>query len=136
MICVDQVFLVDLWRTRDLFDSPVREFLVAHPAEEFVVPVHAAGGFLECSAAVSSARLDQARAILKLFRIGLIGLETANQYAALVSQLRRSSALGRRSKSDLWIAAWAIQHSAPLVTGDKRHFRDIPDLELISYLTL
>ena len=136
MICLDTTFLVDLWRTRDLFDSPVRDFLVAHAAEEFVVPVHAAGGFLECCAAVSSVRLEQARTILKLFRIGLIGLETANRYALLVSELRRSSVLGRRSKSDLWIAAWAIQHGAPLVTGDKRHYRDVPDLELLSYLTM
>ncbi len=112
----------------------MRDFLVAHPTEEFVVPVHAAGGFLECGAAVSPERLEQSRAILKLFRIGLIGCETALQYASLVAQLRRGSALSGRSKSDLWIAAWAIQHGCPLVTGDKIHFRDIPDLELVSYL--
>ena len=133
MICVDQTFLVDLWRTRDLFDSPASDLLIAHPEEEFVVPVHAAGGFLECGAAISPERLEQAQAILRLFRIGEVGIETAGQYAVMVAQLRRGSELGGRSKSDLWIAAWAIQHAVPLVTRDKRHFRDIPDLELISY---
>jgi len=134
MICVDQTFLVDLWRTRDLFDSPVRDFLITHPDEEFVVPAHAAGGFLQCGAAISLDRLEQARAILGFFRIGEVGIETAQRYALMVAQLRRGSALGGRSKSDLWIAAWAIQHGCLLVTDDKRHFRDIPDLELISYL--
>ncbi len=133
MICVDQTFLVDLWRTRDLFDSPARDFLIAHPAEEFVIPVHAAGGFLECGAAISPERLEQAHAILRLFRIGEVGVETAHRYAVMVAQLRRGSALSGRPKSVLWIAAWAIQNAAPLVTRDKRHFRDIPDLELISY---
>jgi predicted nucleic acid-binding protein len=133
MICVDQTFLVDLWRTRDLFDSPVRDFLVAHLDEEFVVPAHAAGGFLQCAAAISPERLEQAQAILRLFRIGEVGIETAHRYAVMVAQLRRGSELSGRSKSDLWIAAWAIQHAVPLVTCDKRHFRDIPNLELISY---
>ena len=136
MICVDQTFLVDMWRTKDLFDSPVRDFLVAHPDDEFVVPLHAAGAFLECCASVSGTRLDQAESVLNLFRIGEVGMETARRYADLVARLRRGSALGQRSKSDLWIAAWAVQHSAPLVTADKIHFRDIPNLELISYLTL
>jgi predicted nucleic acid-binding protein len=136
MICVDRIFLVDMWRTKDLFDSPVRDFLVTHSADEFVVPVHAAGAFLECCASISATRLKQAESILGFFRIGCFDFDTARRYAAMVSALRRGSTLGKRSKTDLWIAAWAIQHSATLVTRDKIHFRDIPDLRLASYLSL
>ena len=133
MICVDKTFLLDLWRTRDLYDSPPRDLLNAHPEVEFAVPVHVAGGFLECGAAISSERLEHSLVLLGLFRIGEIGIETACHYATIVAKLRHASTLGGRSKSDLWIAAWAIQHAAPLATRNNSYFRDIPDLELIKY---
>jgi len=133
MICVDATFLVDLWRTRDLQECPPRDLLNAHPRVEFAVPADAAGSFLEGGAALSPERLEQSVGFLRLFRIGEVGIETAYRYAAIVGALRRGSALVGRSKSDLWIAAWAVQHGAPLATRNTKHFRDIPDLELIDY---
>ena len=47
MICVDTTFLVDLWRERSLPQSPARDLLSGHPGEDFVVPAHAAGEFLD-----------------------------------------------------------------------------------------
>jgi len=133
MICVDTTFLVDLWRTRDMSDSPTKDILNAHPGEAFAVPAHAAGEFLEGGAAISPERLIQSLAFLRLFQVGDVDVETAHRYATLVAALRRESALRGRSKPDLWIAAWAVQHSAPLVTRNTRHFGGIPDLELIEY---
>jgi predicted nucleic acid-binding protein len=134
MICVDTTFLVDLWRTRDLVNSQAKDLLSTNPGTEFVVPAHAAGEFLECGAAVSPKRLEESLAFLRLFRIGGVGIETAHRYALIVSRLRAESALAVRSKPDLWIAAWAIQHAAPLVTRNTRHFGGIPDLELMTYV--
>lgn len=131
MICVDTTFLVDLWRERDLPTSVSRELLAEHLGEEFAVPAHAAGEFLEGGASVSPERLEQSLAFLRLFRVGEVGIETAHRYALIVSALRRKSALSGRSKPDLWIAAWAVQHGAPLVTRNTKHFRDIPGLELM-----
>jgi predicted nucleic acid-binding protein len=133
MICVDTTFLVDLWRTRDAPDSPAKNVLSAHPGDAFAVPAHAAGEFLEGGASVSPERLNQSLAFLRLFQIGEVDVETAHRYAAIVAALRRDSSLTGRSKPDLWIAAWAIQHSAPLVTRNTTHFGGIPDLELITY---
>jgi predicted nucleic acid-binding protein len=133
MICVDTTFLVDLWRERDLPTSAPRQLLATHPAEAFAVPAHAAGEFLEGGAAVSKARLEQSLAFLRLFRVGDVGVETAYRYAIIVSQLRSTSGLAGRSKPDLWVAAWAVQHCAPLATRNTRHFRDIDRLELIEY---
>ena len=132
MICVDTTFLVDLWRERDVPDSASRDLLTKHPGEEFAVPAHAAGEFLEGGATVSSERLTQSLAFLRLFRVGEVSVETARRYALIVSALRRDSALTGRSKPDLWIAAWAVQHGAPLVTRNTKHFRDIPGLELMT----
>ncbi len=133
MICVDTTFLVDLWREKSLPTSPARALLGKHPGEDFAVPAHAAGEFLEGGAAVSRERLADSLQFLRLFRIGEVGVETALRYAKIVAHLRRNSALAGRSKPDLWIAAWAAQHSAPLATRNTKHFGDVPDLALISY---
>ena len=133
MICVDTTFLVDLWRTRDRPDSPCKDLLNANPGEEFVVPAHAAGEFLEGGAAVSPDRLRESLAFLRLFRVGEVDVETAYRYATIVAGLRKKSALVGRSKPDLWIAAYANQHAAPLATRNTKHFGGIPDLELMAY---
>lgn len=133
MICVDTTFLVDLWREKDLPSSPARTLLTAQSGEVFVVPAHAAGEFLEGGAAVSEQRLADSLQFLRLFRVGEVGTETALQYAKIVAHLRRNSALGGRSKPDLWIAAWAVQHSSPLATRNTRHFGEIPGLVLLHY---
>lgn len=133
MICVDTTYLVDLWRTRDQPDSSPKDSLNANPGTEFVAPAHAAGEFLEGGAAVSPERLEESLAFLRLFRVGEVDIETAYRYATIVADLRHGSGLTGRSKPDLWIAAWAIQHAAPLVTRNTKHFKDIPDLEIIEY---
>ena len=133
MICLDTTFLVDLWRTRDQSASPAREILVGNPGTVFAVPAHAAGEFLEGGAAVSPGRLAESLTFLRLFRVGDVDVETAHRYATIVAELRRESALIGRSKPDLWIAAWAVQHAAPLVTRNTKHFGGIPGLELIEY---
>lgn len=133
MICVDTTFLVDLWRDKDPSSSPAAALLAEHRGEDFAVPAHAAGEFLEGGATVSQERLSDSLRFLRLFRIGDVGLETALRYARIVAHLRRDSALAGRSKADLWIAAWAVEHSAPLATRNARHFGDVPDLDLIAY---
>ncbi len=133
MICLDTTFLVDLWREKGHRSSPARALLGAHPGEDFAVPAHAAGEFLEGGAVISEERLADSLQFLRLFRIGEVSVETALRYAKIVARLRRESALAGRSKPDLWIAAWAVQHSAALATRNTRHFGNIPGLALISY---
>jgi predicted nucleic acid-binding protein len=133
VICVDTTFLVDLWREKDRSSSSARTLLASHPGEDFAVPAHAAGEFLEGGAVVSRQRLSDSLQFLRLFRIGEVNVETALRYAKIVAQLRRDAALAGRSKPDLWIAAWAAQHSAALATRNTKHFGNIPDLALISY---
>ena len=133
MICLDTAFLVDLWRDHPSEDSSARSLLERHSGEEFVVPCHAAGEFLEGGATISEARLAESLLFLRLFRIGDVTIETALRYARIVSHLRSTGALSGRSKPDLWIAAWAAQNTAPLATRNTKHFDGIPDLELLSY---
>ena len=85
MICVDTTFLVDLWREKDNVESPARRLLGSHPGEDFAVPAHAAGEFLEGGAAVSSTRLAESLSFLRLFRVGGVTVETAVRYARIVA---------------------------------------------------
>jgi predicted nucleic acid-binding protein len=133
MICVDTTFLVDLWRDKGASTSAARRLLEALPGEEFVVPAHAAGEFLEGGAAISRQRFDESLAFLRLFRLGDVTVETATRYALIVANLRHRSLLSGRSKPDLWIAAFAVQHDAPIATRNSRHFNDIAVLELVDY---
>jgi predicted nucleic acid-binding protein len=72
---------------------------------------------------------------LRLFRVGDVGIETARRYALIVAGMRASSSLAGKSKPDLWIAAWALEHNTLLVTRNVRHFADVPDLSLLRYST-
>jgi predicted nucleic acid-binding protein len=133
MLCVDTTFLIDLWRDKNRSDAPARVFLYRHRGEDFVVPAHAAGEFLEGGASVSSERLADSLAFVRLFRIGEVGLETALHYARIVAALREADALSGRSKPDLWLAAWAVEHAAPLVTRNARDFSDVDGLDVLEY---
>lgn len=94
---------------------------------------HAAGEFLEGGASVSPQRLAESLVFLRAFSIGAVGVETALRYARIVAHLRGASTLMGRSKPDLWIAAWAAEHSAPLATRNVKHFQDIPEVRLLGY---
>lgn len=132
MICVDTTFLVDLWRDPEPTSAP--GFLLASRAgEEFAVPAHAAGEFLEGGAAVSPERLGGSLDFLRIFRVGEVTIETAIRYARIVAALRGRSLLHGRSKPDLWIAAWAVEHAAALATRNVKHFSQIEGLTLIDY---
>jgi len=133
MICVDTTFLVDLWRNKASGVHPALELLDRHQGESFAVPAHAAGEFLEGGAHVSQDRFDESLKFLQLFKVGGVGLETARHYAQIVSSLRRRSLLVGASKVDMWIAAWAVEHGATLVSRNTRHFEQVPNLVLVSY---
>lgn len=107
--------------------------LAAHPGEDFAVPAHAAGEFLEGGALVSDGRFRESLRFLRAFRVGEVSVETAAHYARIVARLRSEDGLSGRSKPDMWIAAWAVEHASPLATANVKHFDGIPGLSLIEY---
>ncbi|MGH3440764.1 MAG: type II toxin-antitoxin system VapC family toxin [Nitriliruptorales bacterium] len=133
MICLDTTFLVELWRQKDEPDAPAHALLASNAGEDFAVPSHAAGEFLEGGASISSERLADSLRFLRLFRVGEVTLETAIAYARIVAELRTASRLEGRSKADVWIAAWAVEHAAPLATRNVKHFDGIAGLTLLPY---
>jgi predicted nucleic acid-binding protein len=51
--------------------------------------------------------------------------------AAHVSAQRLKEGLEGISRFDAWIAAWARQHGAPVLTGNPRHFRKFPGVKVL-----
>jgi predicted nucleic acid-binding protein len=133
MICVDTTFLVDLWRNKDDQNHSTLKILNTYADERFFVPVHAAGEFLEGGANISQDRFNDSLRFLKLFEVGEASLDTAKNYARIVSDLRARKSLAGASKADMWIAAWAVEHNAALISRNTKHFGGIPRLLLVSY---
>jgi tRNA(fMet)-specific endonuclease VapC len=70
------------------------------------------------------------RAWFPVHTVLLPDLETCEIWARIAADCHRR---GRpREHNDLWIAATALRHDLPLVTHNRRHFDDIPDLTVIS----
>ena len=133
MICLDTTFLIDYWRNSHQAEHATRQFILVNDGEEMVVPVPAAGEFLEGAAFVSLERLKGAAGFIRCFEIGKLDFDTAIHFAGIIAQLRHENALAGQSKFDLWIASWAVQHGARLATRNVKHFKMVPGLRLIAY---
>ncbi len=59
-------------------------------------------------------------------------IEVCRAYARLANLKTPSGSDRTLPANDRWIAACAIRHSIPLVTHNRRHFENIPDLKVIS----
>jgi tRNA(fMet)-specific endonuclease VapC len=60
-------------------------------------------------------------------------VEICRVYARLKSGLKNPTGSPRViGDNDLWIAACAARHGIPLVTHNRRHFEDIPGLNIMS----
>ncbi len=135
MICIDTTVLIDEFRARGNRDAPVNRALLAHGAENLIVPVIAAGEFLDGAAMVSEERLQASLKILMQRRVVSADLETAQHYGRIVAFLRQEQALAGKSQNDLWIAATARCHGARVLTRNASDFEQIPGLEVLGYGT-
>jgi predicted nucleic acid-binding protein len=133
VICIDTTVLIDEFRARGDLTAPVNRALLAHAAETLIVPVAAAGEFLDGAAMVSLVRFQQTLKLLRLRRVVPADLELAREYGRLVSDLRQRKLLVGRSHNDLWIAATARVHGAALLTRNEADFEGIKSLEVICY---
>ena len=75
-------------------------------------------------------RLAALNARLRSVVIVPYDIEVCRTYADLKARLQSAGKVV--ACNDLWIAACAVRHSIPLVSNNRAHFKDIPDLILIS----
>ena len=133
LICIDTTVLVDEFRAKGDLAAPVNQALIRHAAESLLIPVAAAGEFLDGAFMVSEERVQEALRLLRGRQVVQSDLEIAERYGDLVARLRKQNLLAGRSQNDLWISATAISRGARLLTRNTRHFSDIVGLELLKY---
>jgi len=133
MICIDTPVLIDEFRARGDRHAPVNQVLLAHGNEDMIVPVIAAGEFLDGAAMVSEQCFQDALLVLRQRKIAGTDWETAQHYGRMVAWLRHRKTLAGKSQNDLWIAAIAKQRGAKLLTRNLRDFHDTPGLEVPGY---
>ena len=76
------------------------------------------------------ARLSRIQGEMGRYVIAPFHIEMVEQFARLRAHRRR---IGREIETaDAWIAATALWLECPLVTHNRRHFSDIPGLDVIS----
>ena len=116
MICADTTVLIDEFRAKGNPAAPVNRALLQHSGEELVIPIVAAGEFLDGAAFVSEQRCQEALILLRQRRTIAAGLDVAG-----------------RSHHELWIAATARSLGARLLTRNAEDFHAINGLEVLSY---
>ena len=132
MICLDTTFLIDLWRSWGK-ESAAAKFLKENSAEKIIVPVTAAGEFLEGSVSMDATHWQESLRLLHIFELADLTETTAVQYAKIAADLRLRKMLGGTSKADIWNAACAMEHGAALVTRNARDFNKIKNLMVMTY---
>jgi tRNA(fMet)-specific endonuclease VapC len=133
MICLDTTVLIDEFRARGNPDAPVNRALLSRGGESCIVPVIAAGEFLDGASMISEERFQQSLLWFRARKVVPVTFETASAYGRIVSFLRKNAKLSGPSQNDLWIAASAKEHGAILMTRNPKDFQSIPGLEIIGY---
>jgi tRNA(fMet)-specific endonuclease VapC len=130
-LILETTFLVDLEREALAGEpGPAHRFLEDNAGKELCITLTTAGE-LACGP-----RLDEKGAwegLVKRFRVLHPDLETAWAYGQTYRYLRDNGLL--IGANDLWIAAISVAHGFPLVTRDSSHFRRVPGLRVVKYLS-
>jgi len=78
-------------------------------------------------------QMENLESRLKLVVIVPYDVEICRTYGHLKAALKNPDGSDRViPTNDLWIAACAVRHSLTLVTNNRKHFRDIPGLSIIT----
>lgn len=122
----DTTLLIGLWRSQPWalrFVSENRDYVVG-------IPWTVQGEFLH-GAVRAEHDLDRVEAFLHRGITLSPGRQTMMAYAHTAAALQEVGIYREIGQNDIWIAASAIAHGKPLITRNRRHFDQMPGLELI-----
>lgn len=128
-LILETTFVIDLEReTLARAPGPATAVLDAHPEDSFGITLTTAG---ELAAGLASGDRENWERLLRRFRLFVPDAATAWRYGQIHAYLKRNGI--QIGANDLWIAATALTHGAPLVTRDVSHYARVPDLEVLEY---
>jgi tRNA(fMet)-specific endonuclease VapC len=125
---LDTNFLIARWREGE--GGPASIWLKANANLILGIPWIVKAEFLR-GAEIAGHDRQAIRDFLKRFPTLWPEEDTLEIYASLYSTLKKRNEL--IGPNDIWIAASALQKSAPLVSKDKLEFQRVPGLSLESY---
>ena len=109
-------------------DGPARRFLAKHLEAHFSITFTVLGE-LACGRSASPRQTWEQ--LTRPFSVISWTREVSWQYGEIYRVLReRGELIGA---NDLWIAATAITHGLPVVTGNLNEFRRVKNLEVVSF---
>ena len=124
----DTTFLIDFQRERKKQPDRAHRFIEQHSDAYAFLPITAYGEYAEGFADLSDPAFVS---IVESYEIIEINRPIAECYARITRTLRSKGLL--IGANDLWIAAAAVSHDAPLVTRNLEHFARVPGIRLSSY---
>ena len=130
-LILETSFLIDFERENNRgTPGPALAFLEAHEDARLYITFTVAG---ELAAGLSLADRARWEEFIAPFHILPFSADVAWEYGRAYRYLQNNRLL--IGANDLWIAATALAHRMPLVTGDADHFRRVPDLQVATYRT-
>ena len=129
-LILDTTFLIDLEREvlNKTKTRPASEFLSINKSANLQITLITVGEFAE---GFKDTDYLSFRNYLEAFPILQIDQEVAWIYGQLAKKLRVSKSL--IGSNDMWIAAIALRNNKALVTRNIKHFKKIPELQLVAY---
>ena len=125
----DTSFLIDFQRERRRrSEGAAHRYLKMHLRDQPAVSVVALAEFAE---GFSDERDPLVNWVRNTHRILDVDEKTALIYGRITRNLRAGGRL--IGTNDLWIAAAALRHQIPVVTGNEAHFSRIPALDVRTY---
>jgi tRNA(fMet)-specific endonuclease VapC len=134
VIHLDSSYLIDLLREQARGTTGrATSFLEKHASDHFVTSVFVVCELEAGAANAASPDREQARVRVLLQAINVLYPDErfAPAYGELLVTLYKAGKTP--STMDLLIATAAVVDGAPIATANRRHFADIPGLDLLSY---
>jgi len=126
---LETTYLVDLEReSARSVRGPAHRFLEVQPEVPLYVTFTIAG---ELAAGCSPSDRERWDGLIAPFRILTCTTDVCWRYGQIERYLRANGRL--IGTNDLWIAATALAFNQPVVTANVRHFRRVPEIEVVEY---
>ncbi|MDB4474158.1 type II toxin-antitoxin system VapC family toxin [Opitutaceae bacterium] len=129
MTVADTTFLIDLQKSRRSERHQIAaDWIRSNPQESISIPAIVLGEYAEGFADPDHPSLRRIRAIHSILPVDEL---VALQFGSVSRFLRSKGKL--IGPNDIWIAATALAHEAPLLTRNVAHFTRVPGLRVINY---
>jgi len=122
----DTTFLIGLWRKK----KACLDFATEHSSCLLFSSWISEGEFLQ-GALFADHDLDEVHRFLGQFQSAALTSETIRHYAEIGAVMQKEGLYREVGQNDIWQAALARELNLTLITGNERHFTQMPEVKII-----